>query len=117
MQMIENDERAEQRGKAAHHVQQIERIEHENKENAHLVARQQALDVEKERAAYIAKLPRSVDELESAIAAVTKRPVKAVTMHTSNLFASTRYHMPEALVDKSTPAENVIKSSFTLTNV
>jgi hypothetical protein len=104
MQALENEDRAQQRGKIAQHVNKLERIEKDNKENAHIVARQAALEQEKIRAAYIAKLPKPIDELENII---SNKPQKTVTLQTSNLFASTRYHMPDSLVDKSSPLENV----------
>jgi hypothetical protein len=104
MQALENEDRAYQRGKIAQKVDKIERVEKDNKENAHIIARQAALEQEKARAAFIAKLPKPVDELENII---SSKPQKTVTMQTSNLFASTRYHMPDSLVDKSYPLENV----------
>lgn len=77
----------------------------ENKENAHIVARKQALEQEKERSAKIARLPKPVDELARLFDPA--KPSKLVTVHDSNVFATTRYHMPEHIVDKADKNEQV----------
>ena len=74
----------------------------ENKENAHIVARGHALEIEKLRAKQIANLPTSDDfrtdqELNKLI---EKKACKIVTMHEANIFANTRYHMPDTYVEK-----------------
>ena len=102
LQAAENGERASQRGRLALLVHRREKSEHENKENAHVVARQQALEVERTRAAQIAHLPKPVDELAEIVA--QKQPLlppRVVTLHSASLFMNTRYHMPETLVDKA----------------
>lgn len=71
----------------------------ENKENAQINARKQALELEKDRSAKIAKLPKPVDEIARLFDPA--KPSKLVTVHDSNVFATTRYHMPEHLVDKA----------------
>ena len=59
-----NDERAHWRGQVVHNE---EKSEQENKENAHIVSRQKALEIQKLRASQVAKLPRPVDELRKVL--------------------------------------------------
>jgi hypothetical protein len=75
------------------------RVNQENKENAHIVARQQALEQERERTSRVVKMPRARDELAQLFTDPSK-PTKLVTVHDSNVFATTRYHMPEHIVER-----------------
>lgn len=66
------------------------------------MARSHALEIEKLRAKQIANLPTSDDfrtdqELNKLI---EKKACKLVTIHEANIFASTRYHMPDTYVEK-----------------
>lgn len=102
-ELNENYEIAQLRGKFALAKHNEERKERENKENANIIARNFALEQEKLRAIEIAKLPKSdscknEEELNKLI---DKKTNKLVTLHESNIFATTRYHMPETFVDKS----------------
>ena len=92
------------RGKAAQEVHREEKIALDNKENAHIISRRFALDQEKIRAAQIAKLPKPVDPLEDIIASSGKS-AKLVALHDADAFMTTRYHMPETIVDKAKPVE------------
>ena len=98
----ENKEIASLRGKFAIQKHTEERKQQENKENAHIISRKFAIEQEKLRAAYVAKLPApdgSKDE-EELNKLIDKRPEKMVTLHEANVFATTRYHMPDTFVDK-----------------
>lgn len=85
---------------AKHHE---ERKKIENKENAHIIARNFALDQEKLRAAQVAKLPKpeSFKDEEELNKLIDKKPAKLVTLHEANIFATTRYHMPDTFVDRN----------------
>lgn len=97
---MENHERAAIRGRTAILVEKSERTETENKENAHIIARQNAIEQEKIRSAKIAKLPKPIeDSLENI---ESKKPSKLVSMHDIDAFMTTRYHMPETIVNKAT---------------
>ncbi|RNA32341.1 hypothetical protein BpHYR1_048089 [Brachionus plicatilis] len=102
-QAAENEERAAIRGRTAFLSEKAERTQVENKENAHIIARQNAIEQEKIRAAKIAKLPKPTDDnLESV---VSKKTVKLVSMHDVDAFMTTRYHMPETIVNKASLEE------------
>lgn len=104
-QSLENEERALLRGKLAQEAQKEEKNAIENKENAHIIARKFALEQEKIRASQIAKLPKPVDQLE-AIIATSSKPVKIVSLHDADAFMTTRYHMPETIVDRACDDNN-----------
>ncbi|CAF0887195.1 unnamed protein product [Brachionus calyciflorus] len=104
---IENEERAAIRGKTAILAEKEERALIENKENAHILARQQALELEKLRASKIAKLPKPQDDQLDKI--VDKKTSKLVSLHDVDVFMTTRYHMPESIVNK---ASNDEKDTF-----
>ena len=105
MRYVLNEEKAEVRGKTAMRVRQEEKMAHENKENAHIIARQFALEQEKIRAAQIARLPKPAEnELDKLIEA---KSTKMVTYQDFNAFTTTRYHMPETMVDKSNANEAI----------
>lgn len=105
---LENHERAAVRGRTAIIVEKSERAEAENKENAHIVARQNAIEQEKIRSAKIAKLPKPIDDNLENIE--SKKPTKLVSMHDIDAFMTTRYHMPETIVNKATSDELVFLS-------
>lgn len=100
--ILENKEVAALRGKFAMQKHSEERKQQENKENAHIISRQFAIEQEKLRSAYVAKLPtpESFNNEEELNKLIDKQPVKIVTLHEANVFATTRYHMPETFVDK-----------------
>ena len=68
------------------------------------MSRSHALEIERQRAKQVASLPvpaefRADRELERLAAERGKAAAKVVTMHEANLFATTRYHMPDTYVD------------------
>ena len=99
--MAENDYRASYRGKVALQIQHEEKLAVCNKENAHIIARKYALEQEKLRANHVASLPKKNPEKEIKAAAPTKGATRMVSLHDANTFMTTRYHMPDAIVDKS----------------
>lgn len=75
------------------------------------MARCHALEIERLRSKQISNLPtpddyRTNQELNKLI---DKKPCKLVTMHEANIFASTRYHMPDTYVKKNLSEETVEK--------
>ncbi len=103
---VENKEIAALRGKFALDIRRDERKDKENKENAHIIARQFALEQEKLRAAHIAKLPpvpNEIAEAEKKLNNLNKKSSKMVSFHDANAYSTTRYHMPESCVDKPSP--------------
>ncbi len=101
-QKIENKEMASLRGKFALDIRREEKKDQENKENAHIIARQFALEQEKLRSAQIAKLPpiQNSNDIIEAEQTNKKKPGKMVSYHDANAFSTTRYHMPDSCVDK-----------------
>ena len=91
-ELDENNAVASLRGQhaLARHVE--ERKEIENKENAHIISRNFALEQEKLRAYHVARLPRpeSIQNEEELNKLIGKKPSKMVTLHEANLFAETR---------------------------
>lgn len=106
----ENEEKAEERGRIATETEREMRQSQEDKENAHIVARRQALEIEKERSAKMARLPKPVDELAKLFDPA--KPNRLVAVHDSNVFATTHYHMPEHLVDKADRDEEVFRIAY-----
>jgi hypothetical protein len=101
-QKIENKEMASLRGKFALDIRREEKKDQENKENAHIIARQFALEQEKLRSAQIAKLPpiQNSNDIIETEQTNKKKPGKMVSYHDANAFSTTRYHMPDSCVDK-----------------
>lgn len=106
---IENENKATERGQQALKTHFNLKIIKENKENAPIIARQFALEQERIRAAEIAKLPAPKnDELKKID---DKKSVKLVCYHDANAFMTTRYHMPETTVDKTSDNRNAQKDA------
>ncbi len=101
-ELDENNAVANLRGQyaLAKHIEERKVIE--NKENAHIISRNFALEQEKLRAYHVARLPRpeSIQNEEELNKLIGKKPGKVVKLHEANLFAETRYHMPETVVEK-----------------
>jgi hypothetical protein len=96
---IENQEKATIRGQLALNVQREERQFYENKENAHIISQQFALEQERLRASHIAKLPKpqSIDDevqlnkiVDQSKKCGMNKPKLLVTIHDANVYASTR---------------------------
>lgn len=109
LQTVENQQKAIERGQTALVAHKLEKQAAEERENAHIVARQRALDLEKVRSLYVASLPKPHNELDELLAEekeihgqkMAKSNQRHVTLHNADVFVNTRYHMPETLVDKS----------------
>lgn len=100
---LENKEIAALRGRVALENHRVEKNEQENKENAHIMSRQFAIEQEKIRASHIAKLPpvyNELNETEMKKVEKCKKNAKMVSYHDANAFTTTRYHMPETCVDR-----------------
>ncbi|KAK3605765.1 hypothetical protein CHS0354_033968 [Potamilus streckersoni] len=96
----EENLRAEARGKAALEREQAERAWKEYQKNKSIIARKQALDVERERASEIAAMPPPPPDPLIVMEKIQQRkPVKTVDLEA---FSTTRYHMlPEVAVDRA----------------
>jgi hypothetical protein len=108
----EYEEKALLRGKSAMQAQREEKMIVENKENAHLVSRQFALEQERLRTAQVVKQAKQSNANNEQLNKLTeskKETVKMVTYHDANIFMNTRYHMPDSIVDKET---SVSKTNF-----
>ncbi|KAL3848084.1 hypothetical protein ACJMK2_018965 [Sinanodonta woodiana] len=92
--------RAEARGKAALEREQAERAWKDYQKNKSIIARKQALDVERERASEIAAMPPPPPDPLIVLEKIQQRKlVKTVDLEA---FSTTRYHMlPEVAVDRA----------------
>jgi hypothetical protein len=104
-QAAENEEKAFRRGREAAEAEREMRLEQENKENAHIIARNRAVELERQRSLKIAKLPRVTDDVEKLFD--PNKPTKLVSHYDSSVFTTTRYHMPEHIVDRASFNEDV----------
>ncbi len=84
-------------------VHREERMCHENKENAHIISRQFALDQEKLRSKEIVKSapPPSSTKSDSLNKTDDSSKVKIVSYHDAQSLMTTRYHMPDSVIDKA----------------
>lgn len=96
LELQEND-RAEERHQAAiqRHRQELE--ERQQEEQRHIMNRLMALDIEKSRAQKIASLPKPKPDPVENIELIKFRPVKFTDR---DAFATSRYHIPETIVEK-----------------
>jgi hypothetical protein len=105
----EHEEMAVLRGRLAASVHREEKMCLENKENAHIIARQFALEQEKIRSSQIVKMAPPTASTNENLNKTDSKQVKLVSYHDANAFMTTRYHMPDSVVDKTMPSETVIK--------
>ena len=89
-------------------VQREERMSQDNKENAQIISRQFALDQEKLRSREIVKSapPPSSIKSDSLNKTDDSSKVKIVSYHDAQALMTTRYHMPDSVVDKANPSDS-----------
>ncbi|XP_066555356.1 centrosomal protein 295 isoform X2 [Amia ocellicauda] len=94
---VESNEKAEERHRQALKELKTERQKQHEDQNRRIKARRKALLAEKERAAKVASLPPPPpDPLES----IEVKKLRSVKMSDVDSFSVTRYHLPEACVDR-----------------
>jgi hypothetical protein len=110
-QAAENQEKAAMRGRCALEMEREQKAVVENKENAHIIARKCALELERVRTNKIIRMPKPPTEEQTAAATKPAGKQQLVSLHDANVFATTRYHMPECIVDKASEKEEVSATS------
>ncbi|XP_072180066.1 uncharacterized protein [Diadema setosum] len=96
-----NSKVAKQRHREAMMKEMTERNEKWQKENAHIISRKNAMDVEKVRASHVASLPPPKRD-PLADLDLQKPPVQVTRV---DGFATTHYHIPAEYVEKADPHE------------
>ncbi|KAL4219939.1 hypothetical protein ACF0H5_020350 [Mactra antiquata] len=97
--------RAEARGRAAVEKLQQEMAHQNHEAHKHIIARKQALEREKTRAAEIAAMPPPPPDPLSTLNVVKPKPVKVTDM---NAFSTTHYHLQnEHAVDRAGTEEQI----------
>ncbi|XP_070539383.1 centrosomal protein of 295 kDa-like [Ptychodera flava] len=100
---IHNEKIAAERHNEALRELQIQKNEQFQKENAHLMARKSALEIERARAAVMASLPPPPeDPLETLM---KEDPTPPVKLTSADGFSTTLYHLPSGYVEKAEPHE------------
>ncbi|KAJ8030839.1 hypothetical protein HOLleu_27371 [Holothuria leucospilota] len=97
---VENDKKAKERGQKAFQRQQEEDEKRLQEEFALVMARKTALEIERARAALIAKKPSRKSDLNDA--EVTKEPTRV--LHQDG-FSTTHYTIPTEYAEKADPEE------------
>ncbi|GFO07989.1 centrosomal protein [Plakobranchus ocellatus] len=98
----EATEAAQGRFSAALKKQRLEEAAREHEQRRHILARQAAMEVEKERASEIASLPPPVPEISLDM---EKKSRRAVQMMDMKAYAATHYHIPDYQVVRAGPQE------------
>ncbi|KAK3095585.1 hypothetical protein FSP39_016351, partial [Pinctada imbricata] len=102
---LEDNKRADARFKTAIERERREKMFQEHEQKYHIVARQAALEVEKERATQIASLPAPPPDPLLHLESNSRRPVKMTDIDN---FTTTHYHLREDYtVDKADPTIQV----------